>query len=241
MYCGLNELSKGISSAVRVLLDDVPFLNLGVDKEIINYSGLARMLIPRIESQVGFKVGEHAVIAAIRREMKKTHEESPSFLSLIAHAAIFVHTGMFRIDLQRNSPQLSEKLCELEKTTNQEKGERFYQIQRRTEISVIAHRRFLAQILKLIDKKDVQKITDNLAMISIKVPPDLIEVPGEFYYFTGLFARRNISIYGLIRTFNWISFLVSESQAPLAYKRIISALEQVKQFNSVMEKTSKQK
>ncbi len=234
-------MSKGISSAVRVLLDDVPFLSLGVDKEVINYSGLARMLIPRIEAQVGFKVAEHAVIAAIRREMKKTHEESPSFLSLITHAAIFVHTGMFRIDLVRKSvPQLSEKLYELEKTTDYEKGERFFLIQRRTEVSVIAHKRFLAQILKFVDKSSIQKITENLAMISIKVPPELIDLPGEFYYFSGLFTRRNIPLSEIIRTHNWISFVITESHAPLAYKRIATALEEVRKFNSSMEKTSKQ-
>jgi hypothetical protein len=99
----------------------------------------------------------------------------------------------------------------------------------------------LTEIAILIDNKnkiylkDVEPvhIEENLAMITLKTPPEMVEVVGFVYYLLGLLSTEGINLIDVISTFTELNFVVREEDGAETYNVLFSSIKNARRSEEV--------
>ncbi|MEK6924101.1 MAG: hypothetical protein AABW54_02595 [Candidatus Micrarchaeota archaeon] len=228
---------NGISDAVNRILDEMGFLRLALHNDLINYSALARFIMPLVTQKTGRKeAGMDAVIMAVRRYVRgiKAQERNASLLSLLGDSKIVLRTGMSLLHLRRAS-DLYWRLVEVEKSkVNWHLGDKMNIIQRSEEIAVIASQKLLPYIYESTGRSDILAEWHNLALITIEYPPEANSTPGTLSFITGQLESINVNIVAIYNTMTKLSLVVSEQDASKSYERLSNSLAECRQASVKM-------
>jgi aspartokinase len=78
---------------------------------------------------------------------------------------------------------------------------------------------------KYLKKIEPVHIEENLAMITLKTPPEMVEVVGFVYYLLGLLSNEGINLIDLISTFTELNFVVKEEDGAETYNVLYSSIK----------------
>jgi aspartokinase len=195
-----------IAHIVGKILSEKPFLDESLEKGIISFGGLADLILPDLEKELGKKVKHSAVMMAIRRYQPR------SKLNIYdKRVEVTASTGIFEVTVHKshNTPEIMEKIYSLDVLSV---------VTGTKEISIIARNKKKEQILDIL--KDIKQIEEDLAAVMIPISKEAVNSVGMFYHFTKLLAWENISIIEVVSTLTEASFIIKKDDLPRAIKAL---------------------
>ena len=217
--------TANITKIVEVLLDDWPFLHDLFRIDAANYSGVARTIADKVEKEAGNPVKLNAIIAAIQRYAQKIKGKllSNQIFDLIAKFRLTLKNDMISVTLKRVEKSYN-LILESYKKINWESGERILIFQSEGEISCLLDK-VNADYLLLNGKSDLENVEENLSILVVKTPPEMVEVPGVLYYLTGLISRAGITLIDFVTTYREIIFVVHDKDASKTFEILDSSIK----------------
>lgn len=222
-----------ITRIVEKLMDNWLFLHDLFRLDAANYSGIARNISEEVQKEAGTPVKLNAIIAAIQRYAQKIKGQPliAQILALIAKFRLTLKNDMIHVTLKRVERSYN-LILESYKKINWESGERILIFQSEGEISCLLDK-VNANYLLSNSKAEVENIEENLSILIIKTPPEMLDVPGVLYYLTGLISRAGITLIDMITTYREIIFVVRDRDAPKTFEILDGLIKNSRKKNGI--------
>lgn len=204
-----------ISDALNEIILTNPFIEEGLNRGLINYSAFAREVKPQIEERLYKQVKVGAIVMALKRiseNLSKNSKKQPS-LNL---TDLTVRSNLSEITVL-NSPTLPEKNQELLNEVLSKKDIicTFSEGIRETTFIMSS---ILAKDFKRIFKSEtaVSEI-NNLSSITIRLPQEVVYIPGVYYQILKMLAWENINVIEVLSTFTELTIMVESQNVEKAF------------------------
>ncbi len=189
-----------IQKVVEEIVSKMPFVEEGISRGIINLSGLAREIRPQIKKKLMKDAQEGAIIMALKRFTPQIKARSSHLAKVLKKTGdITVKSDLIEFTYE-NSRTLSKKIAKLFDVTTNNKNSFITISQGITETTIIANSYFEKDVKKIFKDENEILSLKNLSSITIKLPPENIEVFGIYYSITKVLAWNNISIVDTVST-----------------------------------------
>jgi aspartokinase len=172
-------------------LDQHPYVKDCLKKGIINYSRLSRIIAK--ELSIEKKTSMEAILIACRRyalKIKKDASHETKILSLLTKSQIEIKNRIVTVIIDKKV--FTENLLDIEKKIRA-KADMFYAIEGASAFTIIVSEKYLDEI-KEVFKRNIIKVTKDLALITLKSDEDLEDVPGVVSFIYSLFSENGINI-----------------------------------------------
>lgn len=217
-----------INKAVELILESKPFIKDMFRIEVVNYSGLARYLIPILKGELAReKINIEAVIMAVKRYSEKIAGETSSqkVLEVLSKCDLRLKGDLVDVTLNKTIENDSIAL-EVYKQIDMDRGDIIHVYQSLTEIAILID----DKNRNLLEKAQAIHIENNLAMITLKTPPEMIEVVGFVYYLLGLISSEGINLIDVISTYTELNFVVREEDGASTYNVLFNNIKKAKKI-----------
>jgi hypothetical protein len=203
------------------------FLAESLKKGIINYSELARQLLPKIKTQNN-KANFSSVLIALQRlyeEVKHEKQES-SFKEILRGSELIMKTNIVDLTLERTK-EVTKLVSEISKEIRWDMGDVMFIIQGTSEITVILDKKNLKRFDRV--KNRIIETREDLAMLSLREPEELSSyskgIVGFLAFLTSSLADKKINIWEAATTYKQNIFIISESDLAKAYETFKNLIE----------------
>ncbi len=204
-----------IAQTIEKIIASHPSYGEALREGIVNYSALARKMMPEIEDMLLEKVTEGSVVMALRRRASDLAGKYPKE-TVHPIKNITVRSDIVELAFV-STPELNrvhQKLLTIaEKHDNpflaygQGIGETTFDM----SISLLPHLEELTKGQKRI------AIFKNLSVISIRMPLDTVTIPGVYYPFVKAFAWSEINVYQIVSYFTEVNFIIDDKDIERAF------------------------
>lgn len=209
----MQEGKRSIADLTREYIDTRPSVRDCLALGVMNYTLLAR----KIMGELGLK-NEEAVTVACRRyqmELEKKEAHQSAIQTLLAESAIELKNKVAVLVLKGDYDVVEALMGVLPKLML---GRGLMQvIMSHESVTIITEEKKLDEIFKIVDKKDVDRQTKDLAQIIVKSPVKIEEVSGVLAYLSGILAEYGINIVEAYSCYTDTVFIVSEKEVMRAY------------------------
>lgn len=204
-----------IAQTIEKVIASHPSYGEALREGIVNFSSLARKIMPAIEDILLEKVTEGSVVMALRRHAEDLAKKYPGE-TVYPIRNITVKSDIVEIAFL-STPELNkihQKLLAIaEKQDNpfmvfgQGVGETTFDL----STSLLPH---LEELTK--GQKQIARF-ENLSVISIRMPLDTVTLPGVYYPFVKAFAWSGINVYQIVSYFTEVNFIVDDKDIERAF------------------------
>lgn len=204
-----------IAQTIEKVIAAHPTYGEALREGIVNFSALARKMMPDIEDLLLEEVTEGSVVMALRRHAANLARKYPeetvhpikniTVRSDIAELA-FVSTPELN-KIHQKLLLIAEKMDNPFIAYGQGTGESTFDV----SVALLPH---LEELTK--GQKRIAKFT-NLSVISIRMPLDTVTLPGVYYPFVKAFAWAGINVYQIISYFTEVNFIVDDKDIEKAF------------------------
>ncbi len=210
-----------IAQAVKMVLNNKPFILEAIQDDIINYSSLASFINKEVESIAGKTVNNSAIVMALRRinpvELKKVSSKLDNLIKNLGD--ITVRSNLVDYTF-RNSESLLNKQ---QKLLSEFKGETdlFFTISQGVyETTFVISDKFKEGIPELFDGEKLISFSYGLSSISIKLPKENTEQPGLYYFIFRKLAWDGINVLEVVSTSNEFTIILKDQDIDKAFSVI---------------------
>ncbi len=199
-----------IKEALEQEILATPYLQPAMAMGLINLSALARTVKPKLEKKLYKKqISEASLIMALKRLQPKlkTKINGPKFLLKIENFT--VRSNIVEINVA-NSTKIDVVRNAIAKVMVQDKDVFFSYIQGVRESTFVISKNLSGLVLKHLEGRVLARI-ENLASISLSLPPEYRGRPGMYYSLLKILAWHNINLVEVISNYNEFT-LVFESR-----------------------------
>ncbi len=214
-----------IAHIVEKIIRQKPFIEESIRRGIISYGGLADMLLPKIEEELGKKVKHPAVMMALRRFADKAKEKTIKDIKFKEQTDIIVRSNLIAITVYK-TPESKELIRKIQEIINLKEGDFMSTISGINEITIITNKRREKNILKIVKQEEIKNITKNISSLSINIPENSTETVGLFYTITRSLAWENISIIEIVSTWSETSYILNTKDISKAFDTIKNLIEE---------------
>lgn len=209
-----------ISKRVEAIIQRWPLIKQGLDLDLINLSSLARYLRPEIESEIGERISEAAVLMALRRYQAKDADKND------ARPADFLGDMSLRSGLSdltyTNSPTLNKRVSSLAEHVL---PQQYLTVSRGLlQTSIIVHEDARSMVEKKLVLENLETKVTGLTAITLHLKPGHEAVTGIVAYPLNLFAWRGISVIELVSTFDELNIVLYDRDVEEAFRTLQAAL-----------------
>lgn len=199
-----------ISQALEDIIMSKPYLSELLEHELLNITQLARQLKPEVEDRCMKESTVEAIAMAIRRFPKKPTPEKVSEL-FSKTPDIMVRSQLCEITVkkQNNIKQIHTIL----KQSTLIEGQFFTITLGIFEDTIIFSEDQKERIVALFKRGDILSEFDDLAAITIRLPPASVDTPGVYYYVLKSLFLENTNIIEVVSTYLELTLLVEEKDA----------------------------
>ncbi|MFC1801269.1 hypothetical protein ACFLZB_02305 [Nanoarchaeota archaeon] len=215
-----------INKAVEELLKNRPFINDSFRLGIVNYSGLARYLEPLLKEKLDKKINSEAVIMAVKRYGEKVSGEAVSsqVLNVLANCDLRLKGDVVELTLEKTTSNYQIAL-DVYKKINWQRGDIVNVYQSLTEIAVLLEDKNKDLILK---KCTPVHMEEDLAIVTLKTPEEMLDVPGFIYHLLGLIGSAGVNIVDVISTYTELNLIVKEKDAAKVYDLLFDSIKKAR-------------
>ncbi|MBW2964831.1 hypothetical protein KY363_05200, partial [Candidatus Woesearchaeota archaeon] len=196
-----------IAHLVAKRMNDLPFVQEAMDKEIINYGGLAEMIRPSIEKELKKKVKPSAVSMALRRFHEENKSKSHKRIRITKESDLSIKSNLFEISVQK-SPKIFSALTKLYQSVDFGVGDVLNIIQGNYEVLVISNMKYKERFIETLSDENIIFTTENLAALSMTMPAQCISSPGFFFIITKTLAWEDINIVDMVNTATEVTLIL---------------------------------
>jgi len=207
-----------VSHLVEHIVNEKPLLFQAIQQGIISFGNLAEKLQPEIAKELKKDVKHAAIVMALRRYAEKieSKEKIPKF---DFHSEINTKTNLCDIAV-RKSPSLIERLRNIQKLVNYDKGDTLNIIHGNYEVSIVTNMKHVERIKKELKNEKIIKVENNLAALSLNFSEKFLYTPGIIATVVRTLTWDDINIYELVSTFTELTFIVSERDLMKGHKAL---------------------
>lgn len=216
-----------VSFLVEKIIEQKPFLQEALSKNIVNHAALAEMLIPELQSSLKKEVKFSAVNMAIRRLSEKLETTFTPKVMFNEHSHITIRSNLIEITFFKTD-SIQKKIQSIYSLIDYKKGDFLTVTQGLNEVMIITDKKFKSAITKKFSKKEIKVIIEDLCSVTINIPDTAIETVGVFYKITRALNWENINIIEVISTLTELSVVLRKDDTAKAF----SVLERLISTNS---------
>ena len=211
----------------------MPHLKTSLSDGVINYSALARKIMPEMAKKVGKKINEESLIVAIKRYADEIGEITPDkkILEMFANAELSMQDNMAYAHFRKNDRVVS-KLEKLFSSEDWNVGELRIFIQGAEQAMVITKKHRLKETLGELSEDAMFSISDS-ALVTFRLSATSFSTYGVVAEITRELARKGISI-EIVTTPPDLHFLVDEKDAEKTYTTLKDLIKEA--HNALEEK-----
>ncbi len=205
-------------TVVEELLSNQPFLMIALEDGIINYSALARKLMPSIKHRLSKDFTEEAVIMALKRlRLKALRGMDERVHCAIERAHYSIHSPIYDVVFEYGSEEIREVA---EKCLAG--GALFMLIIGTRTASLVTDSLDIAHRAQHILSNKCSGIKKDLAMFRVMLNKEDVDAPGIIYFLTRLLTQHGVSIVELGSSYQEISFVIKEHDVRVVVDSFLS-------------------
>jgi hypothetical protein len=217
----MPEGKRSIADVTREYIDTRPSVRDCLALGMINYTLLARRIMDELELK-----NEEAVTVACRRyqmELEKRVVHQNAIQTLLSESAIELKNRVAVVVLKGDYDVIEAVIGVLPKLMV-ERG-LMQVIMSHESVTIITEEKRLGELLRLVDKRDVDRQTKDLAQLVVKSPVEIEEVSGVLAYLSGILAEYGINIVEAYSCYTDTVFIVSEKEVMRAYQTLSKIID----------------
>lgn len=195
-----------IADALEEIIQNYPFIEEGLSHGLINYSAFAREIKPQIEKRLYKSVKEGAIVMALKRISEGLSKKSARIES-IDLADFTVRSNLCEITFQ-NSDTLPEKTRQLFDTISGRKDVICTLSEGVRETTFIISSEIKKEVMKMFKDEILMAEINNLSSITIRLPKEVVYIPGVYYRILKMLAWENINVVEVLSTYTELTILV---------------------------------
>jgi len=225
------EKAEATAQLVKEEINSSIYLKEILKKGLINYSALAREILPKIKSK-NSKANFASILIALQRYYEEVGKENTEFEKFVRQSLpnceLIIKNKIMTLSFHRTKRAMT-LINEISKDIRWDMGDIMFFIQGSGEITVITDKKHEAKFDKL--KSELVEKKDSLALLSIREPDALTyskEVPGFLALLTQTLSDNGINIYESATTFKQTMFIVHEKDITKAYEAFNKLIEHYK-------------
>jgi aspartokinase len=215
-----------ISHVVEKYIRSNPILHSCLLKDIISFHRLAKYIRKDIEKELGKEVEENAIVMALSRLRDKLIEKEENIKqnTSIKNVELSLKSDIVLIDVKKTE-QTMQKMQKIQQICGWEESDVFSLTQSIHEITIISQKKYLKQMLKILDEEKKLNLEENLSAIVLKFGKEILYQPGFFDRVIRELSWENINIYQIVSTLTELIIIIKDKDATKAYDVVFKNLK----------------
>ncbi len=215
---------ESVSSMVKYLLENKPFLLDALSRGILSLGNLASEFKPDIEKALDKEIKETAVVMALRRYGDEIRAHQELSVSSGISGEILMKTNICDFNVQK-STNLLAKLKNLYSMVNIERGDFLNIIVGNNEISISVSEKYFSKIEEFLRGEKLFNRSRGLVSLTVIFDGDFLHTPGIVSQVMHRFAWENINIYEIVSTMTELTFVIENKNSIKGYEVLQKYLE----------------
>ena len=215
---------SSVSSEVKVLLGNKPFLLDALAKGIISLGNLAEDMKPEIESRLDKEVRESAIVMALRRYSEEIQTRTVPAGTISGE--IIMKTNICDFNVQK-TPALMSKLKMLYDMVSMERGDFLNITVGSNEISISVSEKYYPGIEEFLSDEGIINKQKGLVSLTLVFSGDFLHTPGIVFQVIHRLAWENINLYEIVSTMTELTVVIQKNDSIKGYEVLQKYLDSV--------------
>jgi len=205
-------VEMSLSKAVQTLIEQDLSIQDALERDYANFSGIARVLKPKVEELLGKKAKIEGLITSVKRA-KTSYVPRQDFQKIIAGSIISLRTDVAKISLEKTRRNLEKA-----RLVSTDFPEAFFQVlEGTTTLTLITDQRIFGEVQSVFVDEEKLEERQNLAAIMVQSPQGIVNTPGCIVAFYNPIARSQINIEETVSCFNETVIVLRMEDAARAF------------------------
>jgi len=213
-----------ISHLVKSMINEKPFLQEALSKNIVSFGNLAEQILPKIETELDKKVKHSAVVMSLRRYAQELEQLSQKPKQFNFKSEIVMKTNICDICVVK-SPALMTKIKNMYDLVSFEKGDTLNIILGDNEISIVTNEKHKERFLKSLKGEKIQNKESNLVSLTMRFSDDFIHTPGVISTIVRNMSWENINMFEVVSTLSELTLIIRQKDSTRAYVALQKLIE----------------
>lgn len=205
-----------VPEAAKKIIERSRYLSETMSKGLLNYSALARYIRPEIEEMLFKDVSESSIIMALKRLEPYFKPKFKAVEVFKSTPEMIVRSNLEELTLT-NCEELTKKLPEVCKIYATKSKYFFTLTEGVSETTIIASNGLFDEIKSLFTKDIIISSYKNLSSITIRMPKEVMETPGIFYFFLKSLAWEGINVMEVVSTNLELTLILEDTEVNRAF------------------------
>lgn len=215
---------ESVSSMVKKMLGQKPFLMEAFERGILSYGNLAEEFKPEIENSLNKEVKESAIVMALRRYAEDVHKKNHQFRQNQLSCEIVMKTNICDFNV-RKSDSLLESLKELYDIVQISRGDFLNITIGNEEISIAVSDKYQQQVEEFLGEEEIIDFRNGLVSLTLIFSGDFLHTPGVIFQTLRKLAWENINVYEIISTVTELTVVISRDDSLKGYEALQEFIE----------------
>lgn len=204
-----------INDALRDIILSYPLIEEGLSIGIINYSAIARELRPQIEKKLYKPVTEGAIVMALKRISDKlinqtSKKDNINLSDLTVRSNLSEYTFL-------NSATLPEKISELFNKIRNRKDSLCTLSEGIRETTLVISSELVGDLESILKTESLVVKFQNLSAITIRLPKEVVSIPGVYYRILKMLAWENINVIEVLSAYTELTIVIDSKDIDQAF------------------------
>ncbi|HKK66198.1 MAG TPA: hypothetical protein VJ967_10120 [Clostridia bacterium] len=215
---------ESVSSMVKRLLNQKPFLFEAFERGILSYGSLAEEFKPIIEQSLNKEVKESAIVMALRRYADDVQRKSPSIRENQLSCEIVMKTNICDFNM-RKTENLLPRLKELYEIVNLGRGDFLNVTIGSDEISIAVSDKYEQEVRDFLGEQEDLEFRNGLVSLTLIFSGDFLHTPGVVFQALRKLAWENINVYEIISTMTELTVVIERDASTRGYEALQEFIE----------------
>jgi hypothetical protein len=201
-----------MSKAVQLLIEHDAPIQDALERSYANYSGVARLLKPKVEEFLGKKVTIEGLISAVKRT-QTSYAPRREYQQIVAESVINLRTDVAKISLEKTRRNLEKA-----RLISADYPEVYFQVlEGATTLTLVTDQRIFDAVRSVFGEDETLEEKQNLAAIIVQSPKGIVNTPGCIVAFYNSISRGQINIEETISCFTETIIILKMEDAARAF------------------------
>lgn len=205
-----------VPEGTRKILERSRYLSEAMSKGLLNYSALARYIRPELEEMLFKDVSESSIIMALKRLEPYFKPKFKAIDVFKTAPEMIVRSNLEELTMI-NSLELSEQLPKVFELYQTHSKYFFTVTGGVSETTIIASEGLFNDIKKIIKKESIVSEFRQLSSITIRLPNEVTDTPGIFYFFLKSLAWEGINVMEVVSTNLELTLILADAEVNRAF------------------------
>jgi len=215
---------ESVSSMVKKLLKQKPFLLEAFERGILSYGSLAEEFKPLIEQSLNKEVKESAIVMALRRYADDVQRTTPVIRENRLSCEIVMKTNICDFNM-RKTENLLPRLKELYGIVNLGRGDFLNVTIGNDEISIAVSDKYEKEVRDFLGEQENLDFRDGLVSLTLIFSGDFLHTPGVVFQALRKLAWENINVYEIISTMTELTVVIERTASTRGYEALQEFIE----------------